>query len=127
MSVYMRSCDYKMWDVVMDSPYVPTKTKRENGELEPKLRNEWTNAKTKKIQINFKAINTLHCALNPTKIWDKLKVIAIQEVKNLSKVSLVEICGSLLTYEQEVNQIDEEEKLEVVEKEKVLALKTSLK
>ena len=40
----------------------------------------------KKVQVNFKAINTLHCALNPTKfnristcktakeIWDKLKV-----------------------------------------------------
>ena len=92
-----------------------------------------------KVQINFKAINTLHCALNITKfnriytcesakeIWEKLKVRAIQEAKNLNKVSLDEIYGSLLTYEQEVNQIDEEEKLEVVEKEKGLALKTSSK
>ena len=47
-----------------------------------------------------------------------LKVIAIQEAKNLNKVSLDEICGSLLIYEQEVNEIDEEEKLEVVEKRK---------
>ena len=86
MSIYMRSCDYEMWDVVMDGPYVPTKTKRENGELEPKFRNEWTDTEMKKVQINFKAINTLHCALNLTKfnriltckstkeIWDKLKV-----------------------------------------------------
>ena len=71
----------------------------------------------------------MHCALNLMKfnristcesakeIWDKLKVIAIQEAKNLNKVSLYEICGSLFTYKQEVNQIDEEEKLEVVEKE----------
>ena len=49
MSVYMRSCDYEMWDIVMDGPYVPTKTKRKNGELEPKLRSEWTNAETKKV------------------------------------------------------------------------------
>ena len=38
MSIYMRSCDYEMWEVVMDGPYVPTKTKGENGKLELKLR-----------------------------------------------------------------------------------------
>ena len=53
--------------------------------------------------------------------------IAIQEAKNLNKVSLDEMRGSFLTYEQEVNQINDEEKLEVVEKEKGLALKTSSK
>ena len=37
MSVYMRSCDYKMWEVVMDGPYVPTKTKGGSEELDPKL------------------------------------------------------------------------------------------
>ena len=36
-----------------------------------------------------------------------------------------EICGSFLTYEQEVNQFDEEEKKEIVEKKKSLALKIS--
>ena len=66
MSVYMRSCDYEMWEVVMDGPYVPIKTNGENRELEPKLRNEWTDAETKKVQKNFKAINTLYCALNIT-------------------------------------------------------------
>ena len=40
MSIYMRSCDYKMWEVVMDDPYVPTKTKGRSEELEPKLRSE---------------------------------------------------------------------------------------
>ena len=62
MRVYTRSCDYEMWDIVMDGPYVPTKTKGENRELEPKLRNKWTNIEMKKVQINFKAINTLDCA-----------------------------------------------------------------
>ena len=36
-----------------------------------------------------------------------------------------EIYGSLLTYEQEVNQIDEEEKKELVEKKKGIALMIS--
>ena len=45
-------------------------------------------------------------------------VVTIREAKDLNKISLDEICGSLLTYEQEVNQIDEEKK-ELVEKKKV--------
>ena len=166
----------------------------------------------KKVQVNFKAINTLHCALNPSEfnriptcmtakeIWDKLKithegtsqvkkskiallsnqyemfkiqsnenitcwfdqyitivnqlnqlgkaisehemvkrllrsppktmrsiVIAIREVKDLNKISLDEIFGYLLTYEQEVNQIDKEEKKEVIKKKKGIALKMSSK
>ena len=52
-------------------------------------------------------------------------VVAIREAKDLNKISLDKICGSLLTYEQEVNQIDEEEKNESVEKKKGVALKTS--
>ena len=59
---------------------------RRSDELESKQKSEWTNGEVKKIQINFKAIKTLCCALNPTKfnqistcktikeIWDKLRV-----------------------------------------------------
>ena len=46
-------------------------------------------------------------------------MIAIREAKDLNKISLDEMCGSLLTYEQEVNQIDEEEKKKLVKKKKV--------
>ena len=74
--------------------------------------------------MNFKAINTLHCSLNATKAW-RPTMIAIHEAKDLNKISLDEICGSLLTYEQEVNQFDEEDKKEMVEKKKSLALKIS--
>ena len=52
-------------------------------------------------------------------------MVAIREAKDLKKISLDEIYGSLLTYKQEVNQIDEEKKNELVEKKKGLALKTS--
>ena len=45
-------------------------------------------------------------------------MVTIREAKDLNKISLDEIYGSLLTYEQEVNQIDEEEKKELVEKKK---------
>ena len=111
--------------------------KKRSEELKPKLRSEWTDVDMKKVQLNFKAMNTLHCALNITEfnkistcesaneIWEKLKVIAIQEATILDEISLDETCDSSLTNEQEINQIDEEEKLDVVKKEKGLALKTS--
>ena len=68
----------------------------------PKQISEWANAEMKKIEINFKAINTLHCALNPTKfnriltckitkkIWDKLRVTheGTTQVKK-SKIALL--------------------------------------
>ena len=60
------------------------------------------------------------------KSW-RSTVVAIREAKDLNKISLDEICGSLLTYEQEVNQIDEKEKKELVDKKKGIALKTSSK
>ena len=66
MSIFMRAYDYEMWDVMLDGPYVPMKTKAGNEALEPKLRSEWTELEIKKVQVNFKAINTLHSALNPT-------------------------------------------------------------
>ena len=66
MSIFMCSYDYEMWDVMLDGPYIPMKTKTESEESKPKLRSEWTEAEVKKVQVNFKGINTFHCALNPT-------------------------------------------------------------
>ena len=62
----MRSFYYEMWDIVMEGPYVPTKLKSTSQELEPKHRDEWTDVELKKVQMNFKASNTLHCSLNAT-------------------------------------------------------------
>ena len=54
-------------------------------------------------------------------------MVVIREAKDLNKISLDEICGSVLTYEQEVNQTDEEEKNKLVEKKKGITLKMSSK
>ena len=56
-----------------------------------------------------------------------MTVVTICEATDLNKIFLDEICDFFLTYEQEVNQIDEEEKKKVVEKKKGLALKMSSK
>ena len=86
MSIFMRSYDYLMWNILVDDLFVPMRKIRVSKEQVPKQRSEWINAEVKKIEINLKAINTLHCALNPTEfnristykivkeIWDKLRV-----------------------------------------------------
>ena len=52
-------------------------------------------------------------------------VVAIKKAKDLNKISLDEICGSLFTYEQEVNEMEEEKQTKVVDKKKSLVLKMS--
>ena len=81
MSIFMRSYDYEMWDVVLDGLYLPMKTCT-RVEASKRMVRIWS----EKSKSNFKAINTLHCTLNPTEfnristcktvkeIWDKLKV-----------------------------------------------------
>ena len=66
ISIFIRSYDYKMWDVVLDGLYVPMKINTRVEASVPKLRSKWSESKVKKVQVNFKIINTLHCALNPT-------------------------------------------------------------
>ena len=73
-----------------------------NEESKSKLRSEWTKVEVKKVQVNFKAINTLHCTLNLTKfnqistykmtkkIWDKLNVTHEgRTLVNESKITLI--------------------------------------
>ncbi|WRX12269.1 hypothetical protein QQP08_004756 [Theobroma cacao] len=87
MSIYIRVIDYEMWDVITDGPFMPSTVNVVTNELMPKSRSEWTEAETKKVQVNFKAINTLHYALTPTEfnkvsncttakqVWEKLRII----------------------------------------------------
>ncbi|XVF34128.1 hypothetical protein REPUB_Repub18cG0031300 [Reevesia pubescens] len=85
IAVYIQACEIDMWDIIMGGPFIPTK-KSEANEAVPKSKFEWTADDKAKVQVNFKAINTLHCALNleefnristcnnAKEIWDKLKV-----------------------------------------------------
>ncbi|EOY31699.1 Uncharacterized protein TCM_038764 [Theobroma cacao] len=102
MSIYIKAIDYEMWDVITDGPFMPSIVNVVTNELMPKPRSEWTEAETKKVQINFKAINTLHCALTPTEfnkvsscttakqVWEKLRIIheGTSQVKE-SKIALL--------------------------------------
>ncbi|WRX26832.1 GAG-pre-integrase domain - like 10 [Theobroma cacao] len=102
MSIYIRAIDNEMWNVITDGPFMPSTMNVVTNELMPKPRSEWTEAETKKVQINFKAINTLHCALTPTEfnkvsscttakqVWEKLRIIheGTSQVKE-SKIALL--------------------------------------
>ena len=50
MSIFMQAYEYEMWDVVLDDPYVPMKTKAGSEALEPKIRSEWTELEIKKFK-----------------------------------------------------------------------------
>ncbi|WRX14564.1 hypothetical protein QQP08_007051 [Theobroma cacao] len=211
MSIYIRAIDYEMWDIIIDGLLIPLTLNVVTNELMPKPRFEWTKAETKKLQTNFKAINTLHCFLTPTEfnkvstctiakqVWDKLRIIhewtsqvkeskivllthnyemfkmepgeditnmldrftnitnklsylgkpipeheivkrllrsllknwkpkvtAIREAKDLNVITLDEICGSLLTHELELKEEKEEDRREVKEKKKNIALKANI-
>ena len=87
---------------MLDGPYVLMMIKKRSAKSKPKLQNEWTEVEVKKVQVNFKAINTLHCTLNliefnristsktTKEIWDKLKVTRerTSQVKK-SKIALL--------------------------------------
>ena len=49
MSIYIRSCNYLMWDVIVDGHFVLMRKIRGGEELEPKQRSEWSNGEVKKI------------------------------------------------------------------------------
>ncbi|XVF01690.1 hypothetical protein REPUB_Repub04eG0110200 [Reevesia pubescens] len=52
-----------MWDMILEGPFIPTMKDKDDEEvLNPK--SKWTDNDKAKVQTNFKAINTLHCALN---------------------------------------------------------------
>ncbi|XVF29178.1 hypothetical protein REPUB_Repub15cG0097600 [Reevesia pubescens] len=62
IAVYIQVCDMDMRDVVLEDPIVSIK--RSKDDIVPKPKAKWIANDKAKIQINFKAINTLHCALN---------------------------------------------------------------
>ncbi|XVF31918.1 hypothetical protein REPUB_Repub17cG0036100 [Reevesia pubescens] len=60
IAIYIQACDMDMWDVILEGSFIPIMKDEEM--LNPK--SKWTATDKAKVQTNFKAINTLHCALN---------------------------------------------------------------
>lgn len=62
MKIYLQSIDYCLWEVVQNSPFVPTKTV--DGKTVPKEPKEWSDDNKNNLSLNARAINILYCALD---------------------------------------------------------------
>ena len=83
--IFIQSIDYNLWKIVVSGPKIPTKTSAD-GVVTPKEEAEWNEDDKKKIELNAKAINLLHCAISfeeyrkvsrcktAKEIWEKLQV-----------------------------------------------------
>ncbi|KAG5116623.1 hypothetical protein JHK84_042736 [Glycine max] len=63
MRVFIQSVDFKLWLVIKNGPKVPTKLV-DNKEVE-KSEDEYDEDDMKSLELEAKAKNILHCALNP--------------------------------------------------------------
>ncbi|XVF12268.1 hypothetical protein REPUB_Repub08aG0101000 [Reevesia pubescens] len=84
IAVYIKACDMDMSDLILEGPFILIKKSKNEDVVKPKAK--WTTNDKAKVQVNFKAINTLQCALNLAKfnrsstcktikaIWDTLKI-----------------------------------------------------
>ncbi|GMI93345.1 hypothetical protein HRI_003003800 [Hibiscus trionum] len=107
MKFFLKSRDYKLWDIVEDGPFVPQGSKA-----------EWSADDRKKMELNCKTLHILFCAFGPSiyekmsscesakEVWDKLEVTyeGTNEVKE-TKIGL-------LTLEYENFKMDPEENIE---------------
>ena len=84
MRTFLQANDFETWFVIARGPNVITK--KDGTSIVPKPEEEWDENDLKKAQINAKALNALHCALDVNEynkisscttakeIWDKLEV-----------------------------------------------------
>ena len=63
MRIFIQSTDYDLWKIIVNGPDTPTKT-REGGQSVPKTNEEWTPKEKKRVEMNVKAINMMHCAIS---------------------------------------------------------------
>ena len=62
MCTFLQSMDYEQWRVTTLGPYEVTKFD-DNGVRVPKTRSEYDEHDMRKLQVNAKALTSLHCAL----------------------------------------------------------------
>src|SRR5215475_1950824 len=60
MRIFIQSTDYQIWNIITNKPEVPMKTEGDSQVLKAKA--EWNAEDVRKIELNAKAINMMHCA-----------------------------------------------------------------
>ncbi|XP_072084353.1 uncharacterized protein [Arachis hypogaea] len=117
MRIFMQSIDYNIWKIILNELDVPTK-KNFDGEVVAKEDNEWTEEEKKKVELNAKAINLMHCAINfeeyrkvsrcktAKEIWDMLRLT--HECTNQVRETRID----MLMKEYEMFNMKEEESID---------------
>ncbi|GMI63408.1 hypothetical protein HRI_000010100 [Hibiscus trionum] len=91
MMLFVKSKDYKLWDIIEDGQFVPKESKK-----------EWSVDDRKKMELNCKVLHFIFCALSlniyekmsscesAKEVWDKLEVTyeGTNEVKE-TKIGLL--------------------------------------
>ncbi|XP_075075431.1 uncharacterized protein LOC142162725 [Nicotiana tabacum] len=94
--------DFKLWDVICDGPYIPTKNVGDLPLTIPKTRKEYTDADRKVVEKHFRAKRILVCGIGPDEynrisacetakeIWEALQTAheGITQVKQ-SKIDML--------------------------------------
>ncbi|GAV83807.1 UBN2 domain-containing protein, partial [Cephalotus follicularis] len=85
MTIFIQALDFKLWDIIIDSPELPHIISQE-GIKTLKPRSSYTDDDRKKVQLNAKAKHVIICALNSNEfnrvsscatgkeMWDRLEV-----------------------------------------------------
>ncbi|KAL6341663.1 hypothetical protein AAG906_032784 [Vitis piasezkii] len=122
MTWYLQSTNLDVWDVIENDPTFPTKLV--DGVLVPKPKQEWNELDRINFQLNAKKSEKVMKILRSLPSKWHTKVTAIQEAKDLTKLPMEELIGSLMTYE-----INLTKKLQEGEdkKKKSIALKATTK
>ena len=67
MTIYLQSIDYNLWELIENGPYVPMKLIKEEEKLDRlvlKEKHEYEEEDKRKLSLNARAKNVLHCALD---------------------------------------------------------------
>ncbi|XP_070019413.1 uncharacterized protein [Nicotiana sylvestris] len=96
MRDFMMVEDSKLWDVICDGPYVPTKKVGDPPVTTPKTRKEYNNADRKAVEKNFHAKKILVCGIGPDECN---RISACQSAK--------EIWEALQTAHEETTQVNQ--------------------
>ncbi|KAG6668099.1 hypothetical protein CIPAW_01G148100 [Carya illinoinensis] len=123
MRIFLQTQGREIWKCIVNVPYIPTKVV--DGVKVKKEEEEFDREDDRLYTLNLTVINLLYNALNGNEfnrimncatakeIWDNLKeskVTAILEARDLKKLEVNELIGSLITHEYTLKRGEEEGK-----------------
>ncbi len=117
MTTCIKAWDYHIWKVIVNGPHVPTKIVEEQ-EI-PKLENEWDENSVKLIELDYKAINCLCCALDPNE-FDRIS--SCNSAKEIWYKLEATYEGSSQVEESKMSMVVHGHKLSLIEKDECTSI-----